>query len=93
MKKSINPDAIDIQKRFFAALDAGIESGKITGLKTFCDSHALNRTKYSQIRTAMSNGTPSPYKIIDLDALSGACRDLGVSPRWLLLGVGNMYIE
>ena len=67
MKKSINPDAIDIQKRFFAALDAGIESGKITGLKT--------------------------YKIIDLDALSGACRDLGVSPRWLLLGVGNMYIE
>lgn len=33
------------------------------------------------------------YRIIDLDALSGICLDFGVNPAWLLLGVGEMYIE
>ena len=33
------------------------------------------------------------YRVIDIDALSGICKDFGVNPAWLLLGVGEMYIE
>ena len=32
MKKSINPQALAIQRRFFEALDLAISLGKITGL-------------------------------------------------------------
>ena len=39
MKKSINPQALAIQRRFFEALDLAISLGKITGLKGFCDEH------------------------------------------------------
>ena len=35
MKKTINPKAIEIQRRFFEALDIMIASGQINGLKTF----------------------------------------------------------
>ena len=51
MKKSINPRAIEIQRRFFEALDMAISLGKVNGLKGFCDTHKLNRTKYSRIKT------------------------------------------
>ena len=87
MKKTINPEAQAIQARFFQALDNAVESGKTLGLRGFCRKHNLNRTKYSCRTDAMT------YRIIDLDALSGICLDFGVNPAWLLLGVGEMYIE
>lgn len=54
-EKSINPQAIAIQRRFFEALDLAISLGKITGLKGFCDDHQLNRTKYSCIKTVLTS--------------------------------------
>ena len=53
MKKSINPQAMAIQRRFFEALDLAISLGKITGLKGFCADHNLNRTKYSRIKNTL----------------------------------------
>lgn len=50
MKKSINPKAIEIQRRFFTALELVIASKQLKGLKTFCENHDLNRTKYSRIK-------------------------------------------
>ncbi len=50
MKKSINPKAIAIQNRFFEALEMAISLGAVNGLKGFCDTHKLNRTKYSRIK-------------------------------------------
>ncbi len=91
MKKTINPKAIEIQRRFFEALDIMIASGQIKGLKTFCMTHGFNRTKYSSIKNAL--GMPietMTYKMIDLDALAAICKDFGVSPEWLLLGTGDM---
>lgn len=91
MKKSINPRAIEIQRRFFEALDTAISSGKVNGLKGFCDSHKLNRTKYSRIKNDLNKPIEEmTYKMIDLDALSGICTDFGVSAEWLLLGRGKM---
>ena len=93
MKKSINPEALEIQKRFFEALDFAISSEKVNGLKGFCESHNLNRTKYSRIRSALDKPVEEmKYKIIDLDALMYVCMDFGVSPDWLLLGHGKMLV-
>ena len=91
MKKTINPKAIEIQRRFFEALDIMIASGQINGLKTFCTTHGFNRTKYSRIKNAL--GMPietMTYKMIDVDALAALCSDFGVNANWLLLGNGNM---
>ena len=86
MKKSINPQAIAIQRRFFEALDLAISLGKITGLKGFCDDHQLNRTKYSCIKNSLDKPLDETnYKMIDLDALfartlafppNGCCSDV-----------------
>lgn len=91
MKKSINPRAFEIQRRFFQALDLAIASEKVNGLKGFCDNHKLNRTKYSRIKNALDKPIEeSAYKMIDVDALAALCADFGVSPEWLLLGRGKM---
>lgn len=91
MKKTINPQAMQIQRRFFEALDMAITLGKIEGLQGFCKSHGLNRTKYSRIKNTLDKPlNEMTYKMIDIDALSGICIDFGVSPEWLLLGRGKM---
>jgi hypothetical protein len=91
MKKSINPQAIKIQKRFFQALEMAIQDGVISGLKGFCKDHDLNRIKYQRIKTALQNPEAEQlYKIIDLDALLYICKDYNVSPEWLLSGRGEM---
>ena len=57
MKKSINPQAIQIQKRFFQALEICINSGTIKGgLKGFCEEHSLNRVKYQRIKALLRKG-------------------------------------
>lgn len=91
MKKSINPKAIEIQRRFFTALELVIASKQLKGLKTFCENHDLNRTKYSRIKNELDKPLEATkYKMIDLDALSALCSDFGVNPEWLLLGIGDM---
>ena len=90
MKKTINQRAIAIQRRFFQALDFAIDSGATSGLKTFCELHNLNRTKYSRIRSLIDKPEDMTYKMIDIDALACLCDDFGVSADWLLLGRGEM---
>ena len=91
MKKSINAKAIEIQRRFFAALELMIASGQLKGLKTFCKNHDLNRTKYSRIKNELDKPLETmTYKMIDVDALAALCSDFGVNPEWLLLGTGDM---
>ena len=92
MKKNINPQAVEIQKRFFQVLETAIQEKVITGLQGFCKDHNLNRVKYQRIRTSIQNPEASQmYKIIDLDALMYICKDYNVSPEWLLLGKGKMF--
>lgn len=97
MKKSINTQAIEIQRRFFQALDYDIETDKIMGgLKGFCDDHKLNRVKYVNIKNDLKREAaevkPHSYKVIDLDALAYICNDCEVSSEWLLFGRGKMIL-
>lgn len=96
MKKSINPQAIEIQKRFFIALDYAITSGLVNGVKGFCENHNLNRVKYSRIKNNINKPLDEQmetYKIIDVDALAYVCNDFGISPEWLLFGRGKMLVK
>lgn len=91
MKKSVNPQAIEITRRFFQALNLAIELGKVDGIKGFCEAHHLNRVKYATLKGSIDKPIDEmTYKCIDVDALAGICTDFGVSPEWLLLGRGKM---
>lgn len=91
MKKTINPQAIEITRRFFQALNLAIELGKVDGVKGFCEAHNLNRPKYASLKMTINKPVEEmTYKCIDVDALAGICTDFGVSAEWLLLGRGKM---
>lgn len=94
MKKTINPQVIDIQRRFFEAISMAKAMGKTTGLKSFCEAHRLNRVKYYRIKNDLNKPIAEMhYKAIDIDALLYVCRDFGVSSEWLLLGRGELQIK
>lgn len=94
MKKTINPQVIDIQRRFFEAIQRAKELGRTTGLKSFCEDHNLNLVKYYRIKGDLGKPIEEMhYKAIDIDALLYVCRDFGVSPDWLLLGRGKLDIH
>ena len=90
--KKVRPKAVQIQTRFFEALDMLIQSGKIRGLGTFCTEYGLHRPKYSNIKnhiTAPEEGTG--YKFIDVDAIAYLVDDYGISADWLITGRGGMF--
>lgn len=94
MKKCINPQVIEIQKRFFEAIQRAKELGRTTGLKSFCEAHSLNLVKYYRIKGDLGKPIEAMhYKAIDIDALAYLCQDFGVSPEWLLLGRGSLQIK
>lgn len=91
MKRTTNPKAIEITRRFFNALEMAIELGKIDGVKNFCDAHSLNRVKYASMKNQLHLPVEQwQYKTIDVDALAGIVTDFGVSADWLLIGRGKM---
>lgn len=93
MKKSVNNEALEIQRRFFMAVETLIANGTMQGgLKGFCEAHDLNRPKYAKIKTSIGKPVEDmTYKVIDIDALSAICRDYSVRAEWLLLGQGAMF--
>lgn len=91
MRKSINDKALEVQGRFFEALDLAIELGRYDSLQDFCNQHDFNRTKYSWIRSYLGKPLEEMrYKMIDIDALTAIVVDFNVSADWLLTGRGKM---
>lgn len=90
--KTVRPQVLAIQSRFFEAIEMLIQSGKIKGLQTFCTEYGLHRPKYSNLRNHPEEPKPNTgYKFIDLDALHYLVADFGVSADWLLTGKGGMF--
>lgn len=85
--------SIEINRRFFEALEHVRSTGRIRGIGPFCKEYGLNRIKYIGVRQQVINPNPPEYityKNIDMEALAFLCRDYGISAEWLLLGKGGM---
>lgn len=92
-QKSISPAIDAIQRRFFQAIDHLTDAGKMVSLSAFCESHNLNRVKYSNLRTYYQTGrSATPYRLIDLDAPVYLSSDFGVSLSWIMKGSGREFI-
>jgi hypothetical protein len=90
--KVVRPEAHNVQRRFFEAIEMLIDLGRMNSLAAFCSEYGLHRPKYSNIRTAINDPSKpgTGYKFIDIDALAYLVRDYGVSSEWLLVGKGDM---
>lgn len=83
---------MEINKRFFKALEALMSSGKIENLASFCEAYGLYRIKYSRLRTHINEPKKETlYKYVDNAALGYLVKDFGISAEWMLTGKGNMY--
>lgn len=90
--KTVSPQTLQLQKRFFEAIDELIAKEKLAGLQTFCTTHNLHKAKYSNLRSAARNPEhESAYKFIDIDAIIYIVTDYGVSCQWLITGKGKMF--
>lgn len=92
--KKLTPELLEIQSRFFNAIETMIRRRKLAGLNTFCRQFNLNGPKYSNLRSAWRDPAKQvAYKLIDMDALYYLVRYYNVSSDYLLLGKGPMFKE
>lgn len=82
----ISQEGIDVTKRFFEAIDILKAQKKIRGLQTFTNSHGINRWNMNTVKWNPDRSVLKPEWIVYL------IRDYNISPNWILLGVGNMFI-
>ena len=74
---------VAIVHRFFEVLDLLKQRRTIRGKKTFCDRYGINRWNMNTCLTHPDSG------MFKLSWLTYLARDYGVSPAWLLLGLGD----
>lgn len=87
MRLKITPEGIAITKRFFLAIDTLQVMRKIRGLKTFTDKYGINYWNMSTLRKEPERRFLKP------EWLSHLVNDYGVNAKWLLIGVGNMFVN
>lgn len=78
-------ECTEITTRFFEALDIIISQKRLRGLQTFCKLYDINTWNF---KTTRKEG-----KRIKQEWLTFISRDFGVSPSWLLLGTGGMFLK
>lgn len=84
---NIQPEGVEITKRFFLALEKLRELRKIRGLQTFTRQYNLNKWNMVTLRNE-----PEGH-ILKTECLAFLVRDYGISAEWLLLGRGEMFKE
>lgn len=97
-KKQVRQKSVDIQERFFYAINLLKSSKKIKSLKAFCEEYGLLKHRYYNIRTGLRNPekTNKPnggmnYKFIDIDAIAYLVEDYDISADWILNGKGGIF--
>jgi len=76
---------IEINERFFNAIEILKQHKKIRGLKTFSTKYNINPGNMSSIRTHQET------KLVKAEWLMFLARDFGMSSDWLLLGIGEPF--
>lgn len=82
---SASSTKVEINKRFFKAIEILKYLKIIKGLYTFTKSHNIN---YWNITTIKNN----PEKLsLKVEWIAWLCSDYGISSEWILLGKGNFF--
>jgi len=79
------PETVSIINRFFLALDDLKAMGIIRGKKTFTDRYGIDRWNLNKLQKEPEKWPFDSAWIVYL------CGDFGVSPKWLILGVGKRF--
>ena len=79
------PVTKQIMERFYAALDAIIESKKSRGVNTYCRLYDIDRRNLIAQRKDLERGW------FQVSWLYPMVREYGISARWLLTGFGKMF--
>lgn len=76
--------SIDINQRFFAALDRLVSDGRLRGRKSFATIYGLNWGNLYRLQK-------EPQREFQLAFLAYLVSDFGISADWLLTGRGDMF--
>ncbi len=83
-----------VSRRFFAAVAALVELGRLGSLSGFCNEHGLSAPRYRAMRLAYGvtpkEGYKCPYHNVEVAALVALASNYPVSGGWLLTGRGSM---
>ena len=81
-------------RRFFAAVAALVDAGRLASLSAFCNEHGFSAPRYRALRLAYGptpkEGYACPYSGVEVDALVVLVSNYPVSASWLLAGRGRM---
>ncbi len=80
-----SPNSMKIIERFFEALTAIIEIGKIRGIATYCRLYDIDRRNLYAQRKDLSRGW------FQVSWLQPLVEKYGVNAEWLLTGRGRMF--
>lgn len=81
-------------RRFFAAVAALVDAGRLASLSAFCNEHGFSAPRYRALRLAYGQepkeGYVCRYSGVEVDALVVLVSNYPVSASWLLAGRGRM---
>lgn len=83
---NVSSEGAAITKRFFHAIDVLIVQRKMRGLNTFAQKYNINYWNLCTLRKEPER------RILKVEYVSFLVRDFGVSPTYILLGVGNIMV-
>ena len=78
--------SIQINTRFFAAIEALMQTGKLATKKEFCDKYNIDPGNLNRLRK-------EPQRQFELAYLAYLVEDFGISADWLLTGKGGMLLK
>lgn len=85
--RAYNADTIAIMTRFYEAVDASRDSGRIKSLSRFLEENGIDKRHFYTQRKELSRG------FFEVGWLVPLIRQCGVSPVWLLTARPPIFIQ
>lgn len=82
---NVSSDGAAITKRFFFAIDTLIAKKKLRGLNTFAKKYNINYWNLNTLRKEPER------RVLKVEYLAYIVSDFGVSPDYLLFGIGSVF--
>ena len=83
-RRNYKQETLDVQSRFFAAIEELIKQGKLRGVQTYCRLYDIDKRHFYTQRL-------DPFKgFFEIAWILPLLSDFKVSYKWLLFGKGEM---